>query len=393
MAVTTAVVTGASGFVGGAVAHALASRGVTVRSLDSRPGPGVTVADVSRPGDWQRALDGADLVVHAAMVGAGGVGELTPVRAGRPSPAATVTDERLRQVVLGGTATVIDACERAGVSRLIHMSCVNVVGTGEVPVDETAPVGLTGDRRADALAAAEQAVMAAAAHGVPATVLRLGDAYGPRAGRWTLWPVLLLRAGRFALVDGGVGTISPVHVDDVVDATLAVADAPTGKRGEPGAVVGEVLHVTGGEAVTAAEFFGYYCEMLDSDPPRSVPARVVTAVDGLERMRAVADGRLRRSQAAGDRDQDRDRDRRTLVPNLVRGVGQRFAAGVHPRTHLDLGPLTVRELTRPGTYSIDKIGGVVGWRPKVGLADGMARTESWLRERGLLGVREPSRRG
>jgi nucleoside-diphosphate-sugar epimerase len=205
-----------------------------------------------------------------------------------------------------------------------------------------------------------------------------------------LWPVLLLRAGRFALVDGGEGIISPVHVDDIVTATLSVVDAPAVDRGKPGAVVGEVLHVTSGEAVTAAEFFGCYARMLGVDPPRSVPSRLVAAVDGLERIRAIRD--RRRHHASPPSRSGAERNTRP-VPGLVRGLGGRLAAGMHPRTHLDLGPLTVRELTRPGTFAIDKIGDVTGWRPKVGLADGMARTEHWLRERGLLGVREPTRRG
>ena len=63
-----AVVTGASGFLGRAFSQALAARGDAVRGVDVRPGPRVTVADVTRPGAWTSVLDGADLVVHAAAV-------------------------------------------------------------------------------------------------------------------------------------------------------------------------------------------------------------------------------------------------------------------------------------------------------------------------------------
>ncbi|MCM3922857.1 NAD(P)-dependent oxidoreductase, partial [Frankia sp. AiPs1] len=78
---------------------------------------------------------------------------------------------------------------------------------------------------------------------------------------------------------------------------------------------------------------------------------------------------------------------------LVRGLGARLVAGVDPRARVDLGALGVRELTRDAGFSITRIGSLAGWSPAVPLADGMDRTESWLRERGLLGVREPSRRG
>jgi nucleoside-diphosphate-sugar epimerase len=376
------VVTGAAGFVGGVVARALRERGDEVIALDVRAGAGVRAADVSRPGDWEKAFDGADLVVHAAVVGAGGVGELAPVRAGRRSPPIGPRGSELRRVVLGGAVAVADACERAGVKRLVHVSCASVLAAGGHGVlDETAPAGLTGDARADALAAAEQAVLSAAAHGLPATVVRLTDAYGPRAGRWTLWPVLLLRAGRFAFLDGGRGLVSPIYADDVASAVLAVADARRAPRGQAGSVAGEILHAAGGYAVTAADFFTHYARMLRIDPPRSVPSRLYEATGGIRRRHPPAGApgggaRAGRGQAG-----------------LVRGLGARLAAGAHPRAHIDVGPLSVPELTRNTTYSIDKIRRLTGWRPEVSLDEGMARTESWLRERGLLGVREPARRG
>jgi nucleoside-diphosphate-sugar epimerase len=311
---------------------------------------------VSRPGDWEKSLAGADLVVHAATVGMGGVGELPPVRRGRPIAASRIAADEVRRVVLGGTATVLDAATRADIRRLVHISCVGVLGS-DFPdgVDETAPIGLTGDARADVLAAAEQAVCSAAAGGLPATVLRVADAYGPRAGRWTIWPVLLLRAGRFVLVDGGRGMVSPVHVDDVVSAVLAVAHA------EP--AVGETLHVAGPGPVPAADFFGYYVRMLGVPAPRSVPVRLYDAVGALARL-----------------------------PTPGKGIGARLVGGVDPRAHIDLGPLGVRDLTRSGTYSSARIRVLTGWRPAVDLDDGMERTGSWLRDRGLLGVHEPSRR-
>jgi nucleoside-diphosphate-sugar epimerase len=422
------VVTGAAGFVGGAIAHALRQRGYEVVALDVVRAPGVLVGDVCRPGDWEKELAGADLLVHAAAVGMGGVGELPPIRQGRPVGSARVSADRLRQVVLGGTAGVIDAAARAGVGRVVHISCVSALGPDlRAGADESAPVGLTGDRRADTLAAAEQAVSAAVAGGLPATVLRLGDAYGPRAGRWTLWPILLLRSGRFVLVDGGVGRLSPVYVDDIVEALLATVATD--------ATLGETLHVAGPAPSTVADFVGHYTRMLELSAPRSVPARVYGAMDdaveAVGRLRGLLDarrgpgaptpapplssagvtgrapglgttggldtsggpGRSVGPAASADAATGSAAGSRSGPAALARGIGARLAAGVDPRGRMDLGPLTVADVTRSETWSASRIGELTGWRPTVDLTAGMERTEQWLRERGLLGVREPSRRG
>ncbi|MCK9903135.1 epimerase [Parafrankia colletiae] len=364
------VVTGAAGFLGGAVAHELRRRGDEVVALDVRRGPGITLADVTTSGDWEKALDGADLLIHTAAVGMGGVGELTPVRAGRPTPPSRVTAAQMRRVLLGGTATVLDAAQRAGVRRVIHLSCVSALGDDAPPLaDESAPIGLTGEPRADAIAAAEQTASAAAAHGAPVTVLRIADAYGPRAGRWTLWPVLLMRAGRFVLVDGGRGQLSPVHVDDVVAAVTAVAAAPTD------VVAGQVLHVTGPGSSTAAEFFGRYAALAEVRPPRSVPARLCEVVDAVDRLPS------RRPASPARR------------PGVLRGLGAALASHVDPRIRVDLGPLTIQDLTRASAVSGRRITELVGWQARVDLDEGMRRTGAWLRDRGLLGVTEPTRRG
>jgi len=395
------VVTGAAGFVGGAIAHALRGRGDEVVALDAARGPGVRTADVSRPGDWEKEFAGADLVVHAAAAGMGGVGELPPIRGGRPVGSARIPLARMRQVLLGGTATVLDAAARAEVRRVVHLSCVSVLGPDIADgIDETAPVGLTGDPRADTLAAAEQSVSAATASGLSTTVLRLGDAYGPRAGRWTVWPVLLLRAGRFVLLDGGTGWLNPVHIDDVVAAVISTADSPR--------AAGEILHVTGPAPCTVSEFVGYYSRMLDLPAPRSVPARMYGALDeatvAVDRLRGRVESRRspRADSSSGGQVGSRSAAAAVESPvpstgaaalGIVRGLGARLVAGVDPRGRMDLGPLSVADVTRTGRCSGDRVGALTGWHPRVELADGMGRTEAWLRDRGLLGVREPSRHG
>jgi nucleoside-diphosphate-sugar epimerase len=53
---------------------------------------------------------------------------------------------------------------------------------------------------------------------------------------------------------------------------------------------------------------------------------------------------------------------------------------------VELSPAAVRYLAdRRGTYSIAKAAEVLDWRPEVSLDEGMARTQQWLTDQGLLG--------
>jgi nucleoside-diphosphate-sugar epimerase len=54
---------------------------------------------------------------------------------------------------------------------------------------------------------------------------------------------------------------------------------------------------------------------------------------------------------------------------------------------VELTPDAVRYLAdRRGTYSVAKARRVLGWSPQVSLTEGMARTQQWLRDRGLVGA-------
>lgn len=249
-----AVVTGAAGFLGRAFAEALEGRGYEVRGVDVKPGPRVTVGDISRPGSWTEVLDGADLVVHTAAI----VAEAGDVRA-------------FWRVNVEGTRVVLEAAGDAGVGRVLHLSSIVVHGRDFADgVDERGPVRMTGNPYTDTKVSSEhQALLAAASGRVPVTVVRPGDLYGPHSVPWTIRPVELMRSGLFTLIDGGRGVLSPTYVDDLVEGALAAAEHPD--------AVGEIFHVTGGVGVPAKEFFGHYAEMLGIGL-RSVPRHAALAV-------------------------------------------------------------------------------------------------------------------
>jgi nucleoside-diphosphate-sugar epimerase len=315
-------ITGASGFIGRALAERFRADGHEVRGMDlaADPATGVVAGDVAVAGPWQTHAAGCDLVVHTAAV--------VSLRLER-------ADETWRANVVG-TRNALDAAVAGGASRFLHFSSVTVFGfTFPDGVTERDPVRLTGVPYPDTKIASEQVVLQAHAEGrMACTVVRPGDVYGPRSRAWAVLPVEAIRSRQFALPGGGRGVHSPVYVDDLVDGVVAAATSDAG--------VGHVFTLSGGAGVANREFFGAYADALGM--------RLVTVPTPVARAAATAIW-------------------------LARRWG---------REDVDVNPRSVDYLVRTGTYSIAKAREVLGWSPKVGFPDGMERTLAWLRSEGLL---------
>lgn len=320
---SSAFVTGALGFVGRAVLERYRERGARVGGVDLHADPqlGVVAGDVREPGDWQQAARGFDLVVHTA---------------------AAVTNtgslDDMWAINVLAVRRALDAAVAGGARRFLHLSSVRAFSDTRFPdgVDERWPVRTQCRPYVDTKVASEQVVLQAYAAGeVDCTIVRPGDVYGPRSRPWTIIPVELIRARRFVLPARGRGIFSPVYVDDLVDGIAAAAAAP--------AAAGRVLTLTGGVGVTTREFFGHYARMLGRRPPPGLPTPAVMAFARAESALARLRGR-----------------------------------------ETEVNPVGVDYLTRTGTYSIAAARETIGYEPRVGLAEGMRRTEAWLRAEGLV---------
>jgi nucleoside-diphosphate-sugar epimerase len=252
---TRVAITGAAGFIGGALARQLAAAGVDVLTID-RTGPADVVADVLAAGQWAGRLVGCDAVVHAAAL------------VGMPAD-----DSGFWQVNVGGTREVLAAAKVAGVPRLVLLSSVTVFGNRFPPmVTESHPVRPTGVAYPDSKIAAEHLVLAAHAAGaVEGVVVRPGDVYGPGSQPWTVQPVRLIRARR-AAIPGKRGVHSPIHIDDVVSGLAAATLAP--------AAGGRIITISGGAGVGTGEFFDYYARMLGRRSVPRIPRCVALALSG-----------------------------------------------------------------------------------------------------------------
>jgi nucleoside-diphosphate-sugar epimerase len=238
------------------VARALVARGDEVRALVRDParapdlaGAELVVGDMTDRASLAAAAEGVDRVFHCAAL----VGDW-------------LDRDEIRRVNVDGTANVLDACAGAGVSRLVYISSLAVLGTKHHHgTDESAPYAKTGDAYSDAKIETERLVRGDGR--VETVVLRPGFVYGP--GDRQFLPRLLdsLEARRFVYVGDGSKLLNVVYIDDLVDAILLAADEPN--------AAGEAYNVTDGTETSLRDFVTFICEESGlPQPTRSLRPRV-----------------------------------------------------------------------------------------------------------------------
>lgn len=190
------LLTGADGFVGGAVAEAASRRGVELRAASRR---GAMPVDILQPATLDVAMRDVDVVVHAA--GAAHVFRRTPE-----------TDAWMRRTNVDGTRNVVAAARRAGVRHVVLVSSVSVHG-------DAADVYAESKRDAERAAIDE---------GVGSTILRLATVYGEGDRGNVLRLIRAVDRRRFVWIGRGENRKSLIHRDDAGAAILAAALAEAG---------------------------------------------------------------------------------------------------------------------------------------------------------------------
>jgi dihydroflavonol-4-reductase len=261
-----ALVTGATGFVGAAVARALIREGWEVRAL-ARKGSDrrnvqhlpleVVEGDLADRASLERALAQCQALFHVAA----------DYRLGAFDP------RQLYQTNVEGTRNILEASRQAGVRRVVYTSSVATVGIPRdgTPGNEDTPVGIADMighyKRSKFLA--EQVVREAALAGLSVVIVNPSTPIGPGDIKPTPTGQMVLdaAAGRTpAYVDTGLNV---VHVDDVAAGHLLAFHR--GRAGE--------RYILGGQDLTLREILIEIAGLVGRKPPTiRLPTGVVLPI-------------------------------------------------------------------------------------------------------------------
>jgi nucleoside-diphosphate-sugar epimerase len=236
-----ALVTGATGFIGGRLVEHLVARGVRVRVLTSdlrhcsrvaRMPVELRRGNLDHPATLAAATAGCSLVFHCAYRFGGSA-------------------EEQRRANVEGTVALARAALAAGARRFVHFSSVAAYGPPrDGRLDERTPPR-PGDDYTNTKQAIELALLDLhRRERAPVVILQPTIVYGPFGAVWTTRLIEQLRDHRVALPRSGTGLCNAVYVDDVVQAALRASAVD--------AAVGRSFLVSGAQPVTWAEFYGHY---------------------------------------------------------------------------------------------------------------------------------------
>lgn len=313
------LVTGATGFLGGALLRHLADTGQPVIGLGR---DAARIADLRAQGfdmrahDLTRPLDPAayakvSVIVHSAALSA-------PFGPRRDFIAANVT----------ATRNVVALAQALGVARLVHISSASVsfAPMDQLNVAEDAPLPRPFNPYAATKAEAERIVLACPR---PVIVLRPRGIYG--AGDTALLPRLLRAAARgpLPLLRDGRARIDLTHVDDVVSAVMAALQAGPSASGK-------IFNITSGEVIPVTEIGTRACAAAGQPLRwRKMPLRPVMALAGAVEMASL------------------------LMPHRPEPAVTRYGLALFAYAQ---------------SLDISKARDVLGWSPQVSFADGLDRT-------------------
>jgi len=325
----TVAVTGATGFLGSHLTERLLAEGCPLRALVRDPRKAaafqdrveaVVTGDIADREPVAALARGCDTFVHL-------VSNFRVVGGSAESYWRTNVE---------GTRNALAAAAEAGVRRFVHCSTIGVHGDVRAsPADESTPFN-PGDLYQETKLQAEQVCREAMENtDMEIVIIRPTSQYGPGDLRM-LKMFRMLAAGRFVMIGACKAHFHAVYIDDLVEGFWRAMTVP--------GIGGETFLIGGPRYVSLEEYIRTAAAALDVPPPRwRVPYWPVH-----------------------------------FAAWACEALCRPF--GLEPPLHRR----RVRFFRNNRAFSIDKARRVLGYEPRVELAEGMRSTVDWYRAQGLL---------
>ncbi len=265
-------VTGGLGFIGNEVVRQLARRG-EVSVIDNYARVAGDIADLA--GVKVYRADITDGAAVAEAIGAAAPDVVVHLAALHFIPECNANPALTLRVNVEGTLSVLLACQAHGVKHVLFASSGAVYADSARPLTEQAPVAPVDVYGLSKKMAEEVCTWLARAHGLPVTILRLFNAYGPRETNAHIIPEIIAQLKRGNSLR--LGNVKPrrdyVYVTDVAAAIAAL----TGRVPEPL----RVLNLSSGHSASVEDLVGRIGKLLGRDIPVAVDPDRFRHVDKL----------------------------------------------------------------------------------------------------------------
>ena len=277
---TTVLVTGGCGFIGSHLVNACLERGDQVRVLDSLASGNqanlgdnirrveLLIGDINDSVMLQRAVAGCEVIFHEAALAS--------------VPRSIVDPLASHLACTTGTLNVLNAARLAGVRRVVYAASSSAYGNQPTPLKTERDLPSPLSPYAAAKLAAEHYCHAFFhSYGLETVCLRYFNVFGPRQdpnGPYAAVVPIFARkllAGESPTIYGdGLQTRDFTYIDNVVQANLLAADAPT--------AAGQVFNVGSGEATSLLDMLEQLQKILGTDiKPAFAPERTGDVRDSL----------------------------------------------------------------------------------------------------------------
>lgn len=266
-----ALVTGATGFLGGALARRLHGVGWDVTALGRNSlklnqledeGMRPLHLDITKKEELNAAFKGQEIIFHCAAL---------------PSPWGNF--EKFYQANVIGTRNVVQACLENKVGRLVYVSTPSIYfdykSRTDVKENDSLPEPITHYARTKRLA--EEEIDKGFANGLAVVSIRPRALFGE--GDTVIFPRLIprLRSGRLPILGDGENIVDLTYIQNVVDALLLCAESPAN-------TLGKKYNISNGEPIKIWKLIERICDELGyAHPSRKISYKTAnTTASALE---------------------------------------------------------------------------------------------------------------